>query len=146
MNQRLTNVHPLRHAALTLAVLFTAAYSTATLGDDIKVKLSGDQEVPPVTTKAAGSGTIVIGADRSVSGGVTTTGIQGTAAHIHVGKAGTNGPVAIPLAQNGDNGWSAAPGAKLSDAQYQSYKAGDLYVNVHSTAHPDGEIRGQLKP
>ena len=113
MNQRLTNVHPLRHAALTLAVLFTAAYSTATLGDDIKVKLSGDQEVPAVTTQASGSGTLVIGADRSVSGGVTTTGIQGTAAHIHVGKAGANGPVAIPLAQNGDNGWSAAPGAVM---------------------------------
>jgi hypothetical protein len=146
MNQRLTNVHPLRHAALTLAVLFTAAYSTATLGDDIKVKLSGDQEVPPVTTQASGSGTIVIGADKSVSGAVATTGVQGTAAHIHVGKPGTNGPVAVPLTKKGDTGWSVAPGAKLSDAQYQSYKAGDLYVNVHSAAHPDGEIRGQLKP
>jgi len=146
MNQRLKNVRPPRFAAFTLAVLFTAAYSTATLGDDIKVKLSGDQEVPPVTTKASGSGTIVIGTDKSVSGGVTTTGIQGTAAHIHVGKAGTNGPVAVPLAKKGDNGWSVAAGAKLSDTQYQSYKAGDLYVNVHSAAHPDGEIRGQLKP
>jgi len=93
-----------------------------------------------VTTKASGSGTIVIGTDKSVSGGVTTTGIQGTAAHIHVGKAGTNGPVAVALAKKGDNGWSVAAGAKLSDTQYQSYKAGDLYVNVHSTAHPDGEI------
>jgi hypothetical protein len=144
MNQllRLKKVLP----RLTLAALLTAAYSTATLGDDIKVKLSGDQEVPPVTTQASGSGTIVIGADKSVGGGVTTTGIQGTAAHIHVGKPGVNGPVAVPLAKKGDNGWSVPPGAKLSDAQYQSYKAGDLYVNVHSAAHPDGEIRGQLKP
>ena len=53
---------------------------------------------------------------------------------------------AVPLTKKGDTGWSDAPGAKLSDAQYQSYKAGDLYVNVHSAAHPDGEIRGQLKP
>ena len=146
MNQCLKTVRPPSRAAFTLAALLTTAYSTASLGDDIKVKLSGDQEVPPVTTQAAGSGTIVIGADKSVSGGVTTTGIQGKAAHIHVGKPGTNGPVAIPLAQKGDTGWSVPPGAKLSDAQYQSYKAGDLYVNVHSAAHPDGEIRGQLKP
>lgn len=146
MNQRLKNVRPPRLVAFTLAALITAAYSTATLGDEIKVKLSGDQEVPPVTTKAAGSGTIVICPDKSVSGGVTTTGVQGTMAHIHVGRPGTNGPVAIHLDQNGDYGWSVAPGTKLSDTQYQSYKAGDLYVNVHSTAHRDGEIRGQLKP
>jgi len=142
MNRPLMKVLP----RLTLAALLTAAYSTAALGDDIKVTLSGEQEVPAVTTQASGSGTIVIGADKSVSGGVTTTGIQGTAAHIHVGKPGANGPVAVPLVKRGDNGWSVGPGAKLSDAQYQSYKAGDLYVNVHSTAHPDGEIRGQLKP
>ena len=146
MNPRSTTLVSPRLAAFTLAILLTAAYSTATLGDDIKVKLSGDQEVPPVTTQASGSGTIVIGADKSVSGAVTTTGVQGTAAHIHVGKPGTNGPVAVPLTKKGDTGWSVAPGAKLSDAQYQSYKAGDLYVNVHSAAHPDGEIRGQLKP
>jgi hypothetical protein len=37
-------------------------------------------------------------------------------------------------------------GAKLSDAQLASFKAGNLYVNLHIAAHPDGEIRGQLKP
>jgi len=40
MDQRLKNVHPLRHTAFTLAYLSTAAYSTATLSDDIKVKLA----------------------------------------------------------------------------------------------------------
>jgi hypothetical protein len=35
---------------------------------------------------------------------------------------------------------------KLTDAQYKAFKAGDLYVNVHSAQHQGGEIRGQLKP
>jgi hypothetical protein len=36
--------------------------------------------------------------------------------------------------------------AKLTDEQYESYTAGDLYINVHSAGHKDGEIRGQIKP
>jgi hypothetical protein len=33
----------------------------------------------------------------------------------------------------------------LTDAQYDAYKAGGLYINVHSSEHKSGEIRGQLK-
>jgi len=111
-----------------------------------KVTLSGDQEVPPVTTTASGNGTITVGDDKSGSGSVTTSGIAGMAAHIHEAPAGKNGPVAVPLTKTSDNVWSVPPGAKLNDAQFKSYKAGNLYVNVHSEAHKDGEIRGQLKP
>jgi hypothetical protein len=75
-----------------------------------------------------------------------TTGVAGTMAHIHEGAPGKNGGVAVPLAKNGDNGWSVPAGAKLSDAQYEAFKAGNLYVNVHSSANPGGEIRGQIKP
>ena len=111
------------------------------------VTLSGAQEVPPVTTSASGSGTITIKDDKSVSGSVTTTGVVGAAAHIHTGAAGRNGPVIIPLTKSSDgNTWSVPAGAKLTDAQYNQYKAGNLYVNVHSAAHKGGEVRGQLKP
>jgi hypothetical protein len=108
--------------------------------------LSGSQEVPPVTTAATGFGTITIGADKSVSGSVNTSGIVGVAAHIHDGAAGKNGPVIVPMTKTSDNTWSFAAGAKLTDAQYENFKAGNLYVNVHSAAHKGGEIRGQLKP
>ncbi len=111
-----------------------------------KVMLSGNQEVPPVTTAATGTGTIMIGMDMSVSGSVTTTGIAGVAAHIHEGAMGANGPVIVPLTKTSDNVWSVPAGAKLTAAQYASYKAGKLYVNVHSAANKGGEIRGQLKP
>ncbi len=120
--------------------------STMEANNGVKVVLRGIQEVPPVTTQASGSGTITIGADKSVSGSITTSGVAATAAHIHLGATGKNGPVIIPMAKTADNVWSVATGAKLTDAQFDSYQAGDLYVNVHSAAHKGGEIRGQLKP
>lgn len=113
---------------------------------DVKVTLSGSQEVPPVTTSATGSGTITVAADQSISGSIKTTGVTGTAAHIHLAPSGTNGPVIVPLTKDGDNGWTVGPGAKLQDAHYQAFKDGNLYVNVHSAAHQGGEIRGQIKP
>ena len=113
---------------------------------DIPVTLTGGESVPAVMTSAGGSGTITVGEDRSVSGSVTTTGIVGTAAHIHLAAAGQNGPVAIPLTKTGEATWTVPAGAKLTEDQYTAYAAGKLYVNVHSAAHPGGEIRGQLKP
>ena len=131
--------------AIAAAVISLCAYSTMAVADQIAVTLSGDKEVPPVKTAAKGGGTIMINPDMSVSGSVTTAGIAGTMAHIHQGAVGANGPVIIPLTKNGDATWAVPPGAKLTDAQFQAYKAGELYVNVHSAENKGGEIRGQLK-
>ena len=110
-----------------------------------QVSLSGSNEVPPVATTAAGSGTVTIKEDRSVSASITVTGMTATAAHIHEAAAGANGPVIVPFTKTGDNAFAAAEGAKLTDAQYASYKSGKLYVNVHSAKNPGGEVRAQLK-
>ncbi len=110
------------------------------------VTLSGNDEAPPVTTSASGNGSVKVAADKTVSGSVTIKGMTATAAHIHEGEMGKNGPVVIALTKSGEDKWVVPDGAKFSDAQYESYKAGKLYVNVHSAAHKDGEIRGQLKP
>ena len=75
----------------------------------------------------------------------TTSGIAATAAHIHIAPAGQNGPVIVPFTKSGD-AWVAASGAKLTEAQFTAYKAGNLYVNVHSAANPGGEIRAQIRP
>jgi hypothetical protein len=107
--------------------------------------LAGGNEVPPVTTSATGTAMVTIGADRSVKATVTATGMTATASHIHMAAAGTNGPVIVPFAKTGDNAFASAPDAKLTEEQYAAYKAGNLYVNVHSAKSPGGEIRAQLK-
>lgn len=107
--------------------------------------LSGREEVPPVNTSGTGTGRISVASDGSVSGSVTTTGVKGTAAHIHIGRAGQNGPVIVPLNKSGDT-YTVPSGSKLTPAQLEAYREGNLYVNVHSAAHPNGEVRAQLKP
>ena len=132
--------------SMSAAAILVAGCATMSSSGGTNVTLSGSQEVPPVTTTASGSGTIMVGADRSVSGNVKTTGINATAAHIHMAPMGQNGPVVTPLIKTADGVWSVPLGAKLTDAQNDAFKAGNLYVNVHSDAHKGGEIRGQLKP
>jgi hypothetical protein len=132
-------------AALILAIPVFAMYSNIAAAVDVNVTLAGDQEVPPVKSAGTGGGTIIVGTDKSVSGSVTTTGIAGTAAHIHEAAAGTNGPVIVPLTKAGDT-YTVAAGAKLTDAQFASFQAGNLYINVHTAANPGGEMRAQLKP
>ena len=135
-----------KKAAFAIAVLGLAACGTmSNLMGGSRVNLTGAEEVPPVSTSAKGDGRFTIGSDGSVKGSVTTTGVQGTAAHIHQGAKGENGPVIVPLTKNGDT-YTASDGAKLNEAQMSAYKAGNLYVNVHSAAHKGGEIRGQLQP
>jgi hypothetical protein len=132
-------------AALAFGALLAVDVSSA-LGADIAVKLTGDQEVPAVASSATGTGTIVIKDDKTVSGSIKTTGIDGIMAHIHLAAPGKNGPPIITLTKTGDNTWSVPAGAVLTDDQYKSFKDGNLYVNVHSAEHKGGEIRAQLKP
>lgn len=137
----------LRTSGVTLfvAALMVAFAPAASAEQGYKAKLDGKQEVPAVDTKASGTAKFEVKKDMSISGSVKTEGIKGIAAHIHEGAAGKTGGVAIPLTPKGDNQWVVAAGAKLTSAQMDALKAGNLYVNVHSDAHKDGEIRGQLK-
>jgi hypothetical protein len=128
-------------AATALAVAVGSAFAA-----DVKVKLVGAEETPPVTTSATATGTITIAADKSVSGTLKSKGIDGTVAHIHEGAFGVAGPPIITLNKGADGTWTVPPGSKLTDEQYASFKAGNLYVNIHSDEHKPGEIRGQLKP
>lgn len=130
----------------TLLAMSMFAASLTVHAEDVKVTLTGSDEVPAVTTEAKGEGTITVAADKSVTGTVTTTGVEGVAAHIHLAERGKNGPPVITLTKAADGSWSTPAGARLTEEQYQAFKAGHLYVNVHSARHKSGEIRGQLQP
>lgn len=131
-------------AWIFLVVLVGCAYDGS--GQASTIRLTGAQEVPPVTTAASGNGQIAVLADRSVTGSVTISGMTAKAAHIHEGALGEAGPVIIPLTKTSDDTWSVPADAKLTESQYMAYLAGNLYVNVHSAAQPGGEIRGQITP
>jgi hypothetical protein len=115
-------------------------------GSKTTAELKGENEVPPVTTKASGRSTITVADDRTVSGSVLTDDMTANAAHIHRGAKGENGPVILPLTKTSDKAFSVPANARLTESQFADYKAGNLYVNVHSPSHPGGEIRVQLKP
>lgn len=141
----------IRLASATAVVSLAAACSSmGGMGSGINMKtsaaLTGSHEVPPVSTSASGRSTISVASDRTLSGAVIVTGMEPTAAHIHHGAVGTNGPVIVPLVKTAPTTFSVPAGAKLTDAQYAALKEGNLYINVHSAAHPGGEIRLQLAP
>jgi hypothetical protein len=135
----------LRLVAIAAAVS-CAGHSGFALSQEVKVQLTGAQEIPPVETSASGTGMLSVAADKSVSGSVTVSGMSVTVAHVHEAGAGTTGLIIIPLTKTSDTVWTVPAGAKLTDSQYESFKAGNLYFNVHSAAHKTGEIRGQIRP
>jgi len=111
----------------------------------LRATLSGAAEVPP--NDSSGTGQLQATLDkptRTLRWDLSYGGLSGpaTMAHFH-GPAmpGANAPVAVPIAPPG----SPSKGqATLTDAQMNDLLSGKWYVNVHTAAHPGGEIRGQV--
>jgi hypothetical protein len=111
----------------------------------LNASMSGDQEVPPVITGAIGTGSLSLDTpSRNVRGSITLDGITANAAHVHQGDVGVNGPIIIELVQTTPGTWSVPLGATLTESQAAAFEAGGLYFNAHTTANPNGEIRGQI--
>lgn len=142
-------------ATLKSGGLYFNAHSAAFPGGEIRgqiarnvrfASLSAAEEVPTNASAATGSGTLVIDpATRAASGSIALTGMTATAAHIHLGAAGSNGPVIVPLSNTSGNVWAVPANTVLSADQFRAFKQGSLYYNAHSVAFPAGEIRGQIR-
>jgi len=115
------------------------------------VPLTGAEQVPPVETPAKGSAAITYdSATRVVTWTITYTGLSApaTMAHFHgPTEKGKNAPVLIWLSTKGSPAESPFKGeATLTPEQAQQFTAGEWYINVHTQAHPGGEIRAQVVP
>lgn len=108
--------------------------------------LSGNQEFEPVITAATGSASFVVDSvSKALTGEVSLIGINASEAHIHTGAPGVNGAPFVTLTVDNVSHKATVPAnTTLTQAQYDDLLAGNLYVNVHSAAQPDGEIRGQI--
>lgn len=110
---------------------------------DFRASLDGAQQNPPVRTLARGEACVTLNPDRTVTYDVVTAGLTAVAAHFHVGARGVNGPVVFALS-GGPTTWQGTTPV-LSAAQVADVRAARWYVNVHTSANPGGEIRGQVE-
>ncbi len=115
--------------------------------DDLmfSAQMNGDHENPAVTTSGVGIATVFFNEDRTIAKvNVTVTGLSGPimAAHIHDGTPGINGPVIFPLTFTGNRIQTEI--TDITPEQLAKFISGGYYINVHTAAHPGGEIRGQI--
>jgi len=153
---------------ISMAALLTAVAACSDddggTGTDTEFEalLSGTNEVPAVNTIATGSATISIQGAQIVYQ-VDVQDIENVlVSHIHIAPEGENGPVRLNLCGTDDtpgcstidtgtlvsdsNGVTTGTPAITFDSLVSAIRAGNAYVNVHTTANTGGEIRGQITP
>ena len=117
--------------------------------------LSGAEEVDPITgdlgagdPNGSGLATLTVNpGQEEVCYGLSVEGITlpATGAHIHMGDAGENGPVVVPLTPPDASGVSSGCTDVSRELALEIIRNPEnYYVNVHTTDFPSGAIRGQL--
>lgn len=150
-------------AAVAAAVLISASPSFAQVFN-MTATLSGGEETPApgLLTGAVGTATVAVDVTNqeiAVTLNLFNFSTGTTAGHIHVAPRGVAGPTVInfpiPAGRTGDlpltfrlgvAAFTARPEigiATMADA-IQAIVGGNSYVNIHTSANPGGEIRGQL--
>ncbi|HRF40506.1 MAG TPA: CHRD domain-containing protein, partial [Saprospiraceae bacterium] len=109
--------------------------------------LNGGQVIPSVNNSARGIVTVLISEDRThISINGVFHGLSGpvTACHIHTGSPTANGPVLINLSNN-VSGNRLRADIPIPTVFWQKAFIPELYIDVHTAANPNGEIRGHLE-
>lgn len=136
------NVHSTDHAAGEIRGQITSDSTEV-----IRVKLLGSHEVPAVNSAGDGIAYVTVNKDTAdFTAVVHVNNLIATAAHIHQAFAGSNGSSAITLNQNTSDSFMWEAESTLSEDQLSALLSGEMYINVHTAANPDGEIRGQIAP
>ena len=127
--------------SLALASAAQAQTLTSTVG------LDGAQESPMVVTAGTGTATVTVDAATlsvSVSGSYTGLSSAQTLAHVHIGAFGMGGGAIVTLGGTGGTSGTFSGSGVLLASEYTAFLHGGLYLNVHTTMHVGGEIRGQI--
>lgn len=112
---------------------------------NVSATVNGAQQVPANNSMATGTFVGVYtdnGTTKQLNYSLTYSNLTPTLAHIHIGAPGTKGAVAIPFSS------LASPitgTATLTADQADKLLTNNMYVNIHSSAFPDGEVRGDIK-
>jgi CHRD domain len=158
--------------ALLMVLALPSIASASANGDDagpgnhFVTKLTGDQETPAVTTDATGRASFTItDNDTKIHFRISSRGLDRIIqAHIHVGARGVAGPIVLFLFSTSTasgpmsgEGWSVSGTVTAADLKahpevgagtfadvVKQIRAGNTYANIHTVAHPGGEIRGQI--
>lgn len=133
--------------ALGTLLVTTAASAAKTT---YTAEMSGANQLPPVAGEAAGVAILTVDdVANTICGTITYSGLSGenaapTAMHIHTGDAKTaSGNVLVPLPTGASPVKVNLTG--VATDKIAALKANEHYVNVHTTANANGEIRGQLE-
>lgn len=141
-----TNVEPLATNPSFSAEDIGAALSGGPVFE-LSVSLDGLQVVPAASTRNTGSADIVIDTtSNELYASVRSSVSDATVAHIHEGEVGEVGAIVttLRLASDVNSQFTVDPGTQLTNEQAARLLGGQLYVDIHSSAFPDGEVRGQL--
>ncbi len=135
-----------RMIAIAFAALVALAPVMARADTVFIANLTGGQEVPPTGSAATGTATLTLNtAETNIHISIAVNNFTNaiTASHVHKAMFGQNGAVQFSIgAFTGtiDTDWAAPTAANIADL-----RGNRLYVNVHSTVFPGGEIRGQVR-
>jgi len=130
---------------LGLLIIFTTTYAQTY---SLSGTASGANEVPPVTT----NGTATISGTYNASTSTINLTVQYSGlssglsqAHLHAGPAGSNGPVIVNLnPTTGSSSGTISGSFSIPSSREAELIAGDIYLNIHTTNNPSGEIRSQV--